>query len=763
MFWRIIISVLFFGTISCSNVSLSEINQPVKISIDASKDGPIYGNKEGLIRVEKLEKQLHSMHIIKEHPRIFINPQTIDIYRKRFNKYYYLSKGVIALADRGDIVNLAFLYLMWEKSKPQIAYNCAKDVIKILLEKDPRKGDKRFVGREIAKMALAFDWVYNAMTDKERKIVIDRLSEMAGIDERAKKIRNGWRQSGETFHREEWAFDSYQAWPEIALAHHNPNAEFVYKSRWKYNWKWGDAARMYAYAGDGTPFEGYYYGAAGVDWFLALKSATGINLIDGEFGWCKNAAYHVLYRLDLDRDREIFHHGVGLGAAGCVSYKEGSVAWKIKKFFARTLPLASDNPYIQWVVNHKIGISDWILTTIGYGGLSELGPIARVLFDNPDKKEKDLRQAKYEDLPYARFFPGGNEVYMRTGWFNNPVCVGFRSSPAYTKTSHGDFDVNTFVIYKDGVLSGDSGVYDAYAGQRNYFQYQKNTTAHNDLIVIDPRLPDEPIKLSRAVDPGGVDRVFTRTFGSQSRFGIEDVFLHNSKANWAKIIDFKTTPLYDYCIGDATKAYASRLDEYLRHLVFIRKGNSAYVVIFDRVEAKSPKYIKKSLIHLVTEPKMRGDLIKTKVKDHYEIFNSDFFEAENAFGTSKLFCKVLLPYKRRLYRIGGEGYRFYVEGSQPKNFPITEKTIKRIERQMGGKWQEVGQWRIEIMPVKKQKKDYFMQVMYICDSNENFNPDNVNLSEEGNSFVLTINDKKLGDIKVYFKKSGKPGVKVEIK
>jgi len=733
------------------------------VCIDAAKDGPIYGDPEGLARVEKLEKQLHSMQIRKEHPRIFLTPENLKHYREIFSKYDYLSRDVIALANRGDIVNLAFVYLMFKESKPSLAQNCAKEVIRKLIEEDPYKGNRRFIGRNIGKMALAFDWVYNAMNEEERKIVVDKLSKLAKIDEKAEKIKRGWRLSGETFHREEWIFNSYKAWPEIALAHHNPNAEFVYKARWRYDWYWGDAARMYAYAADGTPFEGYYYGADGVDWFLALKSATGINLIDGEFGWCKNAAYHVLYRLDLDKGREIFHHGVAQGGGGCISYRSGISAWKIRKFFGRTLPLASDNPYIKWIVNHEIGLSNWILTMIGRRGMKNLSGIAKILFDNPDEKEKDLRQAKYRDLPYARFFPGGNEVYMRTGWFNSPVCVGFRSSPAYTKTSHGDFDVNTFVVYKDGVLSGDSGVYDVYTGQKNYFCYQKNTVAHNDILVVDPLTPDAPRKAGGTPDPGGVDHVSTRTFGAPSRFGLHNVFLHNPKANWAKIIDFKTTPLYDYVIGDATKAYASRLDEYLRHLVFIRKGNSAYVIVFDRVEAKSPKYIKKSLIHLVTEPKMKGDLIKTKVKGHYEIFNSDFFEAENVFGTSRLFCKVLLPYKRRLSRIGGEGYRFYIEGDKPKNFPITEKTIRRIEQQMGGKWEEVGQWRVEIVPVKKQKKDYFMQVMYVCDSNENFNPDNVNLSEKENSFILTINDEKLGSIEVYFEKSGKPEVKVEIK
>jgi hypothetical protein len=93
-------------------------------------------------------------------------------------------------------------------------------------------------GQDIAKLALAFDWAYDAMTAEQRKYVVDKLSKLTGIDETAKKIKDGLKIKGETFHREEWAFHSYICWPEIALAYHNPNAELVYKARWNYDWYW---------------------------------------------------------------------------------------------------------------------------------------------------------------------------------------------------------------------------------------------------------------------------------------------------------------------------------------------------------------------------------------------------------------------------------------------------------------------------------------------------------------------------------------------
>lgn len=735
----------------------------VDIVIDAAKDGPIYGDPEGLQRVHTLESELHTMEIRDDHPRIFVTSETVEIYRERVRQRHPAFNNIIELAEKGDIVNLAFVYLMREKDNPATASKCAREVIRMLIENDPASGDQRFVQRDIAKMTLAFDWVYNAMTDPQRKYIAKKLSKLAGIKERADAIRGGVKEAGETFHREEWIFDSYRAWPEIALAHHDPDAEFVYKSRWGYDWYWGDAARMYAYAADGTPFEGYYAGADGADWFLALKSSTGINLVDGEdYPWCKNSAYYTLYRLDLERGRETLHHGITIGGAGCISYREGPTAWKMKKFFGRTLALAMENPYIKWLVNDQIGVSDWILTTTGYGGLDELGPIAGVLFDDPMLKRSNPKDATYEELPYAKLFPGGNEVYMRTGWSDRPVIVGFRSAPAYTKTSHGDFDVNTFVIYKDGVLSPDSGVYDAYAGQSNYFSYQKSTVAHNDILVIDPSRPDDPKKLGNAPDPGGVDRVFTRTFGAPSRFGKEDEFLHNPYADWADIVAFKTTPYYDYVVGDAQKAYRNRLDRYYRTLVFIRKGSNGYLVVYDQLKLKKRGLQIRWLFHLVAEPSISGERVGAEVPGHIENYKGDYLSAKNTFNTSALYLKILKADNSIIRKVGGAGYEYWVDGSKPKNFPVAEKELKRIEEQMGGKWQESGTWRIELIPQDKKMEQDLINVIYMGDADKPFDPDTISLKEDGSSYNIEIKD-DMAPTNIIFLKGDEPRGSIIIK
>ncbi len=738
---------------------------PASIAIDAAQDGPIFGDPEGLKRVKLVEDQIHRIKIRADHPRIFITKENIPEIQKKLTAFNPNWQAILKKADAEDLINAAFVYAVMEDSDPLAGRLALNTVKKILFGKEPDINKNWAQEKDAAVMALAFDWVYNGLTENEREQLARKLARLNRIEERARKIRSGYKKIFETFHREEWIFHSWKAWPEIALAHHVPDAEFNYKTRWDHNWYYGDAARMYAYAADGTPFEGYYMGADGCDWFLALKSATGINVVDDpEIGWCRNAAYYMLYRLDLGLGREILHKGAFIGNAGILSYSKGVSSWKFMEFLGRTMGLATDDPYCKWALNNIAkDISSWSMTMTGYSGLKELKDIANVIYDNPVQATKDPRSASYEELPYGRFFPGGKEAVMRTSFRPESTAVGFTARNAYTMTSHGDFDVNTFTIYKRGNLAPDSGVYDAYAGQKNYFKYQKNTTAHNDILIINPSTPDGPRKLSRSPDPGGVELVSKRVFGAVNSRGAKDAFLHDVRAHWTQILEFKTTRDYDYIIGEAAKAYSSRLKEYIRHLIFIRKGDNAYIIVFDRIEAKSGNFIKKWLLHLVNEPKMNGRILRAKVPGHYEFYDSNFLVAANVFNTAKLYNKTLLPHNRLTSKIGGDGFEFFVEGAKPKNWTLSDETKKGVEKNTGGPWQEVGTWRVEVTALDKKKRDYFLNVLYATDIDDTLNPDNISMRENDNEVEVLIRDQQLGTVSVTMPKTGKPEVKVIIK
>lgn len=695
----------------------------------------IHGDPTGIERVRRLDHQLRDLAVKPEHPRIILTPELITTARARIARKHR-AWDTIRLDSAKDTIAAAFCYAVTGD-----ASYAARVYAKIMSETaSPWPVDYMADGvagtdRKVAEWAIAFDWAYNGLNQTQRAAIIAKIASAANIAGRAAWIRGGNRidsSGGETFHREEWIFWAWRAWPEIALAGHVPEAEFCYKSRWDAESIYGDAARAYVYLNDGTPLEGYQYGADGIGWFMALKSATGINLVDGtDLHYAVAAADYQLYGTDFGLDRNVFHHGVGLGAGGLLTYRDtvgNNFNWKTKEYHARATQLTAEkNPYQQWIAKNlltfdKNGASSWIFTNEYYGFWGNFKAIATLLFYDPSLPAADPRRASYEDLPYAKLFPGGNEVYMRSSWDGNAAMACFRVTPAFTKTAHGDFDVNTFILYRRGNLAPDSGVYDVYQGQTSYIGYQKNTVAHNDILIIDPSKPDEPKKFKSNPDPGGTELVTTRTFGRLHRkwHTASNTFLFNDRADWGDIVSFETTRDFDYAVGEAAKAYGSRCDEYTRTVLFLRKNlEKAYFVVYDRVGATSATFRKKWLLHTVSEPAFNGTVTDSEITGHIYTTDGDTYTATNAFNNAALYGKVLLPRDHVIRKVGGEGYRFWVDGSTPQNWGITwEKLAADKERYMDGPLQEIGQWRLEVMPSTQQKRDLFLNVIYLGDAGE---------------------------------------------
>lgn len=741
--------------------SLSMFMLPQTIyALDASSLGTVYGDAHGLARVASLETQLKNMSIKSGHPRIILTPELIATARQRVVANHYKWSLIQSSANSGNTINAAFAYLILKESNPSQALIYANKVYENIIAATATTWISDYsinnigTDRNIALWAIAFDWVYDGLTTEQRNMLISKIATTANISGRAAWIRSGKKLAGETFHREEWIFYAWRAWPELALAGHYTDADFCYKSRWGHDWYYGDAARAFAYLNDGTPLEGYQYGADGTSWFMALKSATGINLVDGdEFHYDISAADYQLYAMDFGLNRNVFHHGVGLGAGGICTYSDttgGEFNWKLKEYHSMATQLvASSNPYQQWFAQNILtfnnrGVSSWIFSNEYYNYITDFENISTLLFYDPTASAADPRQATYDALPFAKHFPGGNEVYMRSSWGENAAMACFRSTPAFTKTSHGDFDVNTFVLYRRGNLAPDSGVYDAYQGQSNHYAYQKNTIAHNDMLIIDPAKPDTPTKLSSSKpDPGGTELVSTKNFsGLNPSFPqIANTFLLNSKANWGDIVAFETQKDFDYVVGEAAGAYGSRADEYYRSALFIRKpGDKAYFVVYDRVNATSPNYKKKWLLHTVGEPVfLNGNIVNTEVNAQVYTTNGDTYTASNVFNNSALYGKVLLPQDHLVRKVGGNGYDFWVDGSSPKNWPLNGiyngtaytwmdvATAASIGKEwfMGGplagtgnELKEAGQWRLELMPATQQQRDLFLNVLYMGDVGE---------------------------------------------
>lgn len=748
---------------------------PAAAAITATSNGTVevYGDPIGLARVEILEKQLNDMAIIAEHPRIMLTPQLLSLGRQRVAAGHGSWTTIQTAADSGNIIAQAFSYLILKDSQPAQAATYATSAYKAVMAASAptwtsyTSATAGKLDRNIAAWALCFDWIYNALDATQRSNMVAKIATSANIEGRAAWIRAGNADAKETFHREEWIFRAWQAWPEIALAGHYTDADFCYKTRWSYNWYWGDAARVFAYLNDGTPLEGYQYGADATSWFMALKSSTGINLVDGEyFHYDVSAADYQLYGTDFGLNRNIFHRGIGAGAGGLWTYTDtlgNATNWKLLESHSMATQLtAPKNKYQQWIAKNillfdKKGASSWIFSNEYYNNWNDFEAISTLLFYDPTLESTDPRTAKYSDLPFAKHFPGGNEVYMRSSWGNDAAMACLRSTPAFTKSSHGDYDVNTFLLYRKGNLSMDSGVYDNLWGQKNTFWYQKNTVAHNNLLIVDPTSPDAPTKLSASPDPGGTDAVSTYSFGTTSTTfpKAAGAFLLRQEANWGDISAFETNENFDYAVGEAPSAYNARLSEYNRSTMFIRKpGDKAYFVVYDRVNATNATYTKKWLLHTVEEPTLNGSILSTEVAGHIYTTDGDNYSATNAFNNSTLYGKVLLPKIKKIRKVGGTGYEFWVDGSTPQNIGIDWTTIAPAkEPYMGGPLKEIGQWRLELMPATQQQRDLFLNVIYLGDTGEPQAKIDLVESSEGKLNGAYIQDAEIPTVILFGKES----------
>ncbi len=175
---------------------------------------------------------------------------------------------------------------------------------------------------------------------------------------------------------------------------------------------------------------------------------------------------------------------------------------------------------------------------------------------------------------------------------------------------------------------------------------------------------------------------------------------------------------YTYLAVDLTRSYDSKkVKKYIREAMYIRPD---YFFIFDKVRTEKDSYDKRWLLHCgdyyapeKTIPVLNGEekiLKGTSEGGISESMNSDLIKI--TWGERSLLCKILLPRKSRLRKVGGKGYQLWIDDwDHPEKsgnwVPLNKYLRKSVEP---------GAWRLEIQPSIRSKNDYFLNVFYIPDS-----------------------------------------------
>jgi hypothetical protein len=382
-------------------------------------------------------------------------------------------------------------------------------------------------------------------------------------------------------------------------------------------------------------------------------------------------------------------------------------------------------------------------------------------------------------LPTVRNFTGWGLLAARTGWGENDTTATLKYGDNFW--SHEHFDTGSFTIFSRGYLALDSGSYRAGSASEHQNQYGRQTVAHNTLTITDPA-DYYPTTTFSASDPSGSGvQLPLPNDGGQRRMGsgINERFPQfvspNVLGDWlqqwdyyhtGKMVALASTPTYTYTAVDITAAYnnkfsagtpnatnrTNRAQKAVRHMLFIPRGTSAYVVIFDQVTSTNASFVKKWLLHTVNQPVINGsaftvtrsELVNELPYNWTQRWQSQLKNCPNgdcAVGNKyqyagKLYGWMVQPQAAVISAVGGPGKEFWVEdplkpgtgvnwnqcmyGQCDANVEGLGAVDNYINPDPNTAPHEPGSWRIEEKPSAASTQDYFLNVLLattVSDSN----------------------------------------------
>ena len=311
--------------------------------------------------------------------------------------------------------------------------------------------------------------------------------------------------------------------------------------------------------------------------------------------------------------------------------------------------------------------------TIGGAWRSGSGfPAYPFLFGKDETVKPFTREVLSASPVKARQFEQLGQIFMRSGWEPDStyaLLVGGTLVPM-----HKHLDEGSFTIYKHDFLALDTG---SRASQTdwNLKYYYAQSVAHNVVLI---QKPGEPL-------PSHWGPVYKGPEGKNNYGGMY--------GRTAKVLAFETNSRYSYAAVDTGALYGEKCTENVRQFVHVQPD---YFVVYDRVGASDPAYAKQWLLHTQNKPEVEGRTVRVDSRD------------------GRLFCEALLPKDATIELVGGPGKEFWANG---KNWEIYDKWLERERRTCAkdGRGPYWGEWRAETHPGAPRADDRFLHVLTAAD------------------------------------------------
>lgn len=286
-----------------------------------------------------------------------------------------------------------------------------------------------------------------------------------------------------------------------------------------------------------------------------------------------------------------------------------------------------------------------------------------------------------DTLPLAHLFPGAGHVYMRSAWDDpNATWAFFGCGPQFA--GHSRDDEGHFLICRRGALVSRQGG----QGHNDSDHYAGGSLSFNIVTVFDP------------------NEKFRRDRGNENDGGLLRHVYEGGPfpRERGRIVAFETTPQYTYAAADITAGYSpDKVREVTRQFLYLR-GEREFFVVFDRVEATRPEFRRHFLLHLPDEPRRDGNrftwLSQPEADGRGEVLSE---------GRSRMFLTTLLPADAEVVLRGGPGQEAWGHPLEP--------TAQYNHLTEGRKKPPLCPWRIEVADPNPGARTLFLHVFEIGD------------------------------------------------
>ena len=284
-------------------------------------------------------------------------------------------------------------------------------------------------------------------------------------------------------------------------------------------------------------------------------------------------------------------------------------------------------------------------------------------------------------LPLGYLFPGAGHVYMRSSWDDpNATWAFFGCGPQFA--GHARDDEGHFLICKRGALVSRQGG----QGHNDDDYYAGGSLIFNLVTIFDP------------------EEKFRRDKGNENDGGLlRHVYeSDNLPRERGGMVAFEHSATYTYAAANITRGYHPRkAREVTRQFLYLR-GAKEFFVVFDRVEATQPAFRRHFFLHVPTEPVVKGNLLTW-----LSLPTADGDRTVLSQGRSRMFMRTVLPGAPDIVTRGGPGREAW-------GHPL-EKTAQYNHSGEGRSKPPLCPWRIEVGDPGPEARTLFLHVFEITD------------------------------------------------